>query len=70
MAAAARELGAPAILVNNASALWWKPIEAAPLSRFDLIHGINARGTFACTRARALASNPHVDDDGGDPRWC
>lgn len=24
---AARELGPPAILVNNASALWWKPIE-------------------------------------------
>jgi NAD(P)-dependent dehydrogenase (short-subunit alcohol dehydrogenase family) len=51
VAATARELGAPAILVNNASALWWKPIEGTPLSRFDLIHSINARGTFACTRA-------------------
>ena len=47
----AKELGAPAILINNASALWWKPIEATPMARYDLINTINARGTFACSRA-------------------
>jgi citronellol/citronellal dehydrogenase len=39
------------ILVNNASALWWKPMEQTPMKRFDLIHSINARGTFAMTTA-------------------
>jgi len=48
---AAAELGAPTIVINNASALWWKPIEQTPIDRFDLIHTINARGTFAVTKA-------------------
>lgn len=48
---AAKELGAPTICVNNASALWWKSIEETESKNFDLIHAINARGTFALTRA-------------------
>lgn len=47
----AKELGAPAILINNASALWWKPIEQTPLDRYNLIMELNARGTFATTKA-------------------
>jgi NAD(P)-dependent dehydrogenase (short-subunit alcohol dehydrogenase family) len=39
------------ILINNASALWWKPIEETPAKRYDLINTINARGTFIATRA-------------------
>lgn len=51
VATCARELGPPAIVVNNASALWWKPIEETPVERYDLIMSINARGTFATTKA-------------------
>jgi citronellol/citronellal dehydrogenase len=51
VATAAKELGPPAILINNASALWWKPIEETPAKRYDLINTINARGTFIATRA-------------------
>ncbi|MAB86830.1 MAG: SDR family oxidoreductase [Rhodobacteraceae bacterium] len=39
------------ILVHNASALYWQDIIDTPLKRFDLMHAINARGTFALTRA-------------------
>ena len=34
------------ILVNNASALWWQSIEDTPVTKYDLIQGINARGAF------------------------
>ena len=39
------------ILVNNASAINLTPTAATPMKRFDLMHGVNARGTFACTQA-------------------
>lgn len=49
---AEKELGqGPTVVINNASALWWKPIEQTPMERYDLINSINARGTFAVTRA-------------------
>ena len=51
VATAARELGPPSILINNASALWWKSIEETPAKRYDLINSINARSTFLTTRA-------------------
>ena len=38
------------ILINNAGALWWKNVVDTPMKRYDLINGINARGTFNCTR--------------------
>merc|ERR1711916_166510 len=39
------------VLVCNAGALWWKDVEDTPMKRYDLINGVNSRGTFACTRA-------------------
>jgi NAD(P)-dependent dehydrogenase (short-subunit alcohol dehydrogenase family) len=51
MAQAVKELGPIGVLINNASALWWKSIEETPMKRYDLINGINTRGTFACSRA-------------------
>lgn len=39
------------ILINNASALWWQPIEKTPLRKYDLITQVNVRGTFAMTAA-------------------
>jgi citronellol/citronellal dehydrogenase len=45
------ELGRIDILVNNAGALFWKSVADTPMKRYDLIHSINSRGAFACTRA-------------------
>jgi citronellol/citronellal dehydrogenase len=39
------------IMLNNAGALWWKDVVDTPLKRYDLMHGVNARGAFACTQA-------------------
>ena len=36
-------------LVNNAGALFWRPLTETPLKRFDLVMGVNARAAFACT---------------------
>jgi citronellol/citronellal dehydrogenase len=56
------------ILVNNASAISLTPTPATPMKRFDLMFGVNVRGTYLCTQAclphlakSALAGrNPHV----------
>ena len=55
-----KELGAPGVVLCNASALWWKPIEHTPMARYDLIHSINSRGTFAVTQACL----PHMREAG------
>jgi citronellol/citronellal dehydrogenase len=39
------------ILVNNASAISLTPTADTPMKRFDLMFGVNVRGTFACTQA-------------------
>lgn len=48
------------ILINNASALWWQHIVDTPTKRYDLIHSINARGTFMMTRECL----PHMEAGG------
>src|SRR5438309_527125 len=52
------------ILVNNASAISLTGTLDTPMKRFDLMHGINVRGTFACSQAciphLKRASNPHI----------
>ena len=56
------------ILVNNASAISLTPTPATPMKRFDLMFGVNVRGTYLCTQAclpHLMASaqagrNPHV----------
>jgi citronellol/citronellal dehydrogenase len=56
------------ILVNNASAISLTGTAATPMKRFDLMSGVNARGTYACTQAclpeliksAAAGRNPHV----------
>ncbi|MBD0286610.1 MAG: NAD(P)-dependent oxidoreductase [Flavisolibacter sp.] len=52
------------ILVNNASAISLTPTEQTEAKRFDLMHGINVRGTFfvckACIPHLKKASNPHI----------
>ncbi len=65
------------ILVNNASAIQLTGTVETPLKRFDLMHGINTRGTFACSQAcipyLAKAENPHILNISPplnmDPKW-
>jgi citronellol/citronellal dehydrogenase len=52
------------VLVNNASAISLTDTPSTPLRRFDLMHAVNTRGTFACSQAclphLARAANPHI----------
>lgn len=52
------------ILVNNASAISLTGTVDTPMKRFDLMHGINTRGTFACSQAcipyLAKSENAHI----------
>jgi citronellol/citronellal dehydrogenase len=52
------------ICVNNASAIALSGTEATAMKRFDLMHQVNARGTFlvskTCIPHLKRASNPHV----------
>jgi citronellol/citronellal dehydrogenase len=52
------------ILVNNASAISLTGTVHTPMKRYDLMHGVNVRGTYMCTQKAVphllKASNPHV----------
>jgi citronellol/citronellal dehydrogenase len=52
------------ILVNNASAIFLAGTVGTPMKRFDLMHQINTRGTYACSQACIPylkdAENPHI----------
>ena len=52
------------ILINNASAINLSTTPQTEAKRFDLMHGINVRGTFlmckACIPYLQKASNPHI----------
>lgn len=52
------------ILVNNASAINLSNTEKIEMKRFDLMHGVNARGTFICSKYclphLKKSANPHV----------
>ncbi len=51
VAQAVETFGGIDILINNASAISMTNTEATPMKRFDLMNGINARGTYLCTAA-------------------
>jgi citronellol/citronellal dehydrogenase len=62
--AAVDRFGGIDILVNNASAISLTGTEHTPMKRYDLMHQINTRGTFACSQAclpyLKRAPNPHI----------
>jgi citronellol/citronellal dehydrogenase len=65
---AVAEFGGIDILVNNASAISLTDTAHTPMKRYDLMNGINARGTYLCTqaclaelkKAARAGRNPHV----------
>ncbi|MGE5190166.1 MAG: SDR family oxidoreductase [Gemmatimonadota bacterium] len=61
---AADRYGGIDILVNNASAISLTGTLETPMKRFDLMFGVNVRGTFACSQACVpyllRAANPHI----------
>ena len=50
LAKTAETFGGIDIVVNNASAIQLKPVAETNMNRFDLMHGINARGTFMVSK--------------------
>src|SRR5690606_40716756 len=64
VAAAEAAFGGIDIVVNNASAISLTGTAATSMKRYDLMHQVNARGTFVCTQAclplLRKAANPHV----------
>jgi citronellol/citronellal dehydrogenase len=68
MEAAVNRFGGIDILVNNASAISLTPTQNTPMKRFDLMFGVNVRGTYCCTQAALTeliksaqhGRNPHV----------
>jgi len=64
VAATVDAFGGIDICVNNASAISLTPLDKTDPKRFDLMFGINTRGTFVVTQAclphLAKAANPHV----------
>jgi citronellol/citronellal dehydrogenase len=60
----AARFGGIDIIVNNASAISLTPVAQTDMKRFDLMHQINARGTFVVSKLAipylAKAANPHI----------
>jgi citronellol/citronellal dehydrogenase len=60
----AQKFGGVDIVVNNASAIQLTPVVDTDMKRFDLMHQINARGTFVVSKWAipylAKAANPHI----------
>src|SRR5215468_1900991 len=75
--AAVRTFGGIDALVNNASAISMTGTLATPVKRFDLMHGINARGTYVCSQLclphLLQSDNPHIltlsPPLNLDPKW-
>ena len=79
--ATVKAFGGIDILVNNASAINLTGTAATPMKRFDLMFGVNVRGTFMCSQAclphlkasAAAGRNPHIltlsPPLNLDPRW-
>jgi citronellol/citronellal dehydrogenase len=60
----AARFGGIDIVVNNASAISLTPVKETDMKRFDLMHQINARGTFMVSKYALpyleKAANPHI----------
>lgn len=77
VAATVERFGGIDVLINNASAIQLTPTLHTPMKRFDLMLGVNVRGTFAASsaclphllrspHAHVVTLSPPLDLD---PRW-
>lgn len=61
---AVNHFGGIDICINNASAISLTPTLATPMKRYDLMNGVNARGTFlvsqTCLPHLLKGDNPHI----------
>jgi citronellol/citronellal dehydrogenase len=77
VARAVETFGGIDVLVNNASAISLTGTADTEMRRFDLMHGVNVRGTFLCSRVciphLAKSPNPHILNISPplnmEPRW-
>jgi citronellol/citronellal dehydrogenase len=64
VAEAVKKFGGIDVLVNNASAISLTGTVETPMKRYDLMHGVNTRGTFLCSQAciphLKKSENPHI----------
>ena len=79
--AAVRHFGGIDILLNNASAISLTGTLDTPMKRFDLMFGVNVRGTYLCSqaclphlkRSAGMDRNPHIltlsPPLNLDPKW-
>ncbi len=61
---ASNHFGGIDVLINNASAIFLMPTTALEMKRFDLMHQVNARGTYMVSKYAIPhlenAQNPHI----------
>ena len=77
VAQTAQRFGGIDVCINNASAINLSGTETLEMKRYDLMQGINTRGTFVVTRAciphLKRATNPHIltlsPPISLEPRW-
>lgn len=73
----AKTFGGIDILINNASAISLTGTLDTPIKRYDLMNGVNARGTFLCSQKcipfLKAANNPHILNNSPplsmQPKW-
>jgi len=60
----AEAFGGIDVLVNNASAIFLADTRNTPMKRYDLMHQVNTRGTFLCSKLAipylSNSDNPHI----------
>jgi citronellol/citronellal dehydrogenase len=63
-ARAAERFGGIDVCINNASAISLTPTTETEMKRFDLMHGVDVRGTFLCSKVTVpylrRSNNPHI----------
>jgi citronellol/citronellal dehydrogenase len=77
MQATVNTFGGIDVLINNASAISMTGTLATPIKRFDLMNGVNARGTYLCSQLALpnllKSDNPHIltlsPPLNMDPKW-
>ncbi|CAF0783637.1 unnamed protein product [Didymodactylos carnosus] len=61
---AVKKFGGIDILINNASAISLTDTLSTPMKKYDLMHNINARGTYLCSKIAIpylkKSKNPHI----------